>query len=208
MRPDMHHLLVERGHSGRAWSTGKGWSARCRFRHREDEDGDGWMPPRWRPDFSENLAPLRRYLAAQVGRPWDLVYAEIRRHVDAGSAVQYHILQHLYDRLAVHVSIAADGVLWYTGRWGRMLPITDRWGPDLYVCPRTGILHRVRRRQRPEPAKPVERLPGPEPDHDYRLLAGQWYEVWWVVDPPTGEHVIARKRQLGRRELRDLGLRP
>jgi hypothetical protein len=89
-----------------------------------------------------------------------------------------------------------------------MALVTERWGPDLYVCPRTGILRRVRRTERRVPAKPIDRLPGPEPDHDYRLLAGQWYEAWRAVHPSTGERGIARKRQLSRRELRDLGLRP
>jgi hypothetical protein len=56
--------------------------------------------------------------------------------------------------------------------------------------------------------------PGPttivpiEPGHDYRLLAGQWYEVWWGVDaavnPPAA--IIVRKRGISRREKRDLGL--
>lgn len=208
MRPDMHNLLVERGHSGRAWSHNKGWSARCRLRHATDEDGDGWLPIRRRPQFSENLAPLRRYLDAQVGRPWDLVYSEIRQRIDTGNAVQYHILQHLYDRLAVQVREDADGSLWHTGRWGRPTRLGVRWGPKLYVCPRSGILRRVRRSRRPPSSPPVDHLPGSGPDHDHRLIAGQWYEAWWGVDPATRVRIIVRKRQLSRRELRDLGLRP
>lgn len=208
MRPDMHNLLVERGHAGRAWSHGKGWSARCRLRHAADEDGDGWLPVRRHPWFSENLAPLRRYLDAQVGRPWDTVYSEIRQRIDTGNAVQYHILQHLYDRLAVAVRIADDGSLWHAGRWGRPQRLEARWGPDLYVCPRTGLLRRVRRRQRQELPPPVDHLPGSGPNHDHRLIAGQWYEAWWGTDPATGARIILRKRQLSRRELRDLGLRP
>ena len=211
MRPDMPQLLVERGHAHRAWSTSKGWRSRGRLRHAIAEDGDGWLPPRHRPSFSENLAPLRRYLRAQVDRPWNLVYAEIRSRIDTGNAVQYHILQHLYDHLAVTVTIAEDGSLWHADRWGRPSRLDARWGPELYVCPRTGLLRRSRRHRRhqaAEPAAPRDHLPGPEPDHDYRLLAGQWYEVWWGADPATGARQIVRKRQLGRRELRDLGLRP
>lgn len=208
MRSDMHNLLVERGHAGRSWGDGKGWAARCRLRHADDEDGDGWLPDRRRPSFSENLAPLRRYLDAQVGRPWDKIYSEIRQRIDTGSAVQFHILQHLYDNLAVSVREGSDGSLWYSGRWGRPQRLDARWGPDLYVCPRTGLLRRVRRRQRPVAHEPVERLPGSGPDHDRRLIAGLWFEVWWTTEPSTGARIIARKRQLNRRELRDLGLRP
>ena len=207
MRPDMHHLLVERGPSGRAWSTGKGWRARARFRHADPEDGDGWLPPRHHPNFSENLAPLRRYLAAQVGRPWDLVHAEIRARIDAGSSVQYHILQHLYDDLAVRVREDADGVLRYQGRWGREMRLDGRWGPSLYVCPRTGLVRRVRRRQTPAVVPQLDRLPGDADNHDHRLIAGQWYAVTWGRDPLSGNPVIVHKRQLNRRQLRDLGLR-
>ena len=100
MRPDMQHLLVERGHAGTGYTRHqpKGWSARCRFRTEDDDQRESFINPWRRPQFSENLAPLRRYLAAQVGRPWAKVYSEIRSHVDADSAVQYHILQHLLAR--------------------------------------------------------------------------------------------------------------
>ncbi len=207
MRPDMHHLLVERGHSGRAWSTGKGWRGRARFRHADPEDGDGWLPPRHRPQFSENLAPLRRYLAAQVGRPWGLVHSEICTRIDAGSAVQYHILQHLYDDLAVRVREDGSGVLWYVRRWGGEARLDARWGPSLYACPRSGLLRRVRRRRVPETVTPLDRLPGDAEDRDHRLLAGQWYAITWGRDPLAGEPLIVHKRQLNRRQLRDLGLR-
>jgi len=210
MRPDMHNLLVERGHAGRSWRghDDKGWHARCRLRDGHDDDGDGWLPPHRRPSFSENLAPLYRYLAAQVGRPWDKVYSEIRSRINASNAVQYHILQHLYDRLAVHVTEDAAGQLWYVGRWGRLAPMTERWGSRYYVCPRTGLLRQVPRlRKDPEPRKTADRLPGPTSDHDYRNLAGQWYEVWWGRDALTNKPIIDHKRQLNRCELRDLGIR-
>lgn len=211
MRCDMHHLLVERGHAGTGYTRfqPKGWKARCRLRYGDDEvELDSWVEPHRQPNFSENLAPLRRYLAAQVGRPWDKVYAEIRSRIDAGNAVQYHILQHLYDDLAVQVTEDADGRLWYSGRWGHPQRLGGRWGPDLYVCPRSGLLRKVRRRPIPKQYSPTaDHLPGSSSDHDFRLIAGQWYEAWWGRDPVTAKPVILRKRQLNRRELRDLGLR-
>ena len=212
MRPDMQHLLVERGHAGRSWSPKrpKGWRRQCRFRNAEDDQDESYLPaPHW-PSFSENLRPLRRYLDAQVGRPWDKVYAEIRRFVDADSAVQLHILQHLYDDLAVRVRRDDNGVLWYQERWGRPGRIDARRGPDLYVCPDTGLIRRVKRRRMPDvPPPPPDHLPGTGPDHEYRELAGQWYEVWWGTINQDGTMVraITRKRQLGYKELRTLGLR-
>ena len=95
MRPDMHHLLVERGHAGTGYTRHqpKGWEAQCRFRNEDDEQLESFREPVRHPWFSENLRPLYRFLDAQVGRPWDKVYSEIRAHVNADTAVQYHILR-------------------------------------------------------------------------------------------------------------------
>lgn len=212
MRSDMHHLLVERGHVHARWVNrmAKSWGSRCRFRNDEDEQRESLLPLKWRPVFSENLSPLYRFLEAQVGRPWDKVYAEVREHVDADSAVQYHILQHLYDRIAVSVWREDDGVLWFQSRWGRSRPLSESWGIRLYVCPDSGLIRRVkRRRDQVEPEKPPDHLAASGPDHEYRQLAGQWYEVWWSTINQDGTWVraIVQKRQLGYKELRKLGLR-
>ena len=212
MRPDMHHLLVERGHAGRSWSykRPKGWRTRCRFRNEDDDQRESVMPLRHWPSFSENLRPLYRYLDAQVGRPWDKVYSEIRAHVNADTAVQYHILQHLYDRLVVQVWRAADGTLWHQPQWGHSSPLSDSWRVGLYVCPDTGLIRRIkRRRDSPTVSKPADHLPATGPDHEYRDLAGQWYEIWWgsVNQNGTWVRAIVQKRQLGYKELRTLGLR-
>ncbi|HEX3132942.1 MAG TPA: hypothetical protein VHX44_05085 [Planctomycetota bacterium] len=216
MRPDMHHLLVERGHAGRSrrnrWTTKyvKGWASRCRFRNAEDEPAEALLPLSRGPAFSENLSPLRRYLEAQVGRPWDTVYAEIRAHVNADTAVQYHILQHFYDRFIVHTWADPEGRLWHM-TWSGPQPLDEprRW-PVIYVCPRTGLLRRTRKRVRTEgrPA-PADHLPGSDQDHEFRQLCGQWYEVWWgtIDQGGTAVRAIVRKRQLGYKELRNLGLR-
>jgi hypothetical protein len=214
MRSDMAKLLVERGHAGRRKHRApeKGWGARSRFRTSHPEDGDGWLPPRHQPHFSENLAPLRRYLISQVGRPWDRVHQEISARVDSGNAVQHHILQHLYDLIETRVTEEADGSLWGLGRYGMPQPLTRRWGPRLYVCPRTGLIRQLRPQR---PSLPVLHapavLPGPDPDREYRHMHGGWFLVTWGFSTDAGGNparVIIAKRQLGRRELRDLGLHP
>jgi hypothetical protein len=213
MRPDMHHLLVERGHAGTGYTRHqpKGWAARCRFRNDEDDQRESFIEPRRWPQFSENLAPLRRYLEAQVGRPWDKVYAEIRAHVNADTAVQYHILQHLYDRLMINVWEDGEGRLWYRSWFGRTERLDAAWRrPVLYVCPRSGLIRRTRQRTRQ--AAPVGRpdhLPATGDDHEYRELGGQWYEVRWTTTTQDGKPIrfISYKRQLGYKELRKLGLR-
>jgi len=64
-------------------------------------------------------------------------------------------------------------------------------------------------RSRARPAKPRERIAASGPDHQYRAIAGQWYEVWWGVVKRDGSQLraILRKRQLGYQQLRSLGMR-
>jgi len=54
-----------------------------------------------RKELNENLAPLRRYLEGQVGRPWDKAYAEIAARLRIDSTVQQHVRDHLRDFVAV-----------------------------------------------------------------------------------------------------------
>ena len=48
-----------------------------------------------RKQLNEILAPLRRYLESQVGRPWSKVYAEIAAGLRVDSTVQQHVRDHL-----------------------------------------------------------------------------------------------------------------
>lgn len=212
MRPDMKNLLVEGGHAFKEWPTKrpKGWMRGCRFRNAEDRNEECYLAPKFRPQFSENLPPLRRYLERQVGRPWDKVYSEIRAHVNANSAVQYHILQHLYDRLVIHVQEDNKGRLWAIGWSGRPVRLDVPWRhPILYVCPRSGLLKRTPRLQDKLPKADMDVVSGSSADHEYRRLGEQWYEVWWgsIFQDGTWVRAIVQKRQLGYKELRKLGLR-
>src|SRR4051812_29056576 len=97
MRHDMAKVIVERPRHG-----GGAKYPRAAFRsdsHRQMEDHPRrtsakrpWMEfGRGQKHLNENLAPLRRYLRSQVGRPWDKVYSEIRERINPDSAVQLHI---------------------------------------------------------------------------------------------------------------------
>ena len=48
-------------------------------------------------NLNENLAPLRRYLHAQVGRPWNKAFSGICAGIDRRNTVQQHIHQHVRD---------------------------------------------------------------------------------------------------------------
>jgi hypothetical protein len=85
--------------------------------------------------LNENLAPLRRYLLAQLGRPWDQVFSEICAGIDQLDSVH----QHIHDFIEVDVKV----------REGRLINVANRGGylgrgrglsQELYVDPRTGLI--------------------------------------------------------------------
>ena len=129
-----------------------------------------------RKQLNENLAPLRRYLEKQVGRPWDKVYSEIAAHLRADNAVQQHVRDHLRDFVAI---TPRRGIVhWATTRSGL-------WRQRLYVDPTSGLLCRTD--QLPEEKErrraklhllppPVERI-ALSRDRELRLINGHWFEV-------------------------------
>ena len=101
--------------------------------------------------LNEYLAPLRRYLARQVNRPWNKVYSEICAGVDKGDTVQAHVLTHIEDylyRVVKKVRPSAEtpcGLMYQRSGWsGRFQPM--RVG-DLYVDPDDGVIKKARRRK-------------------------------------------------------------
>lgn len=145
MRKDMSKVIVERprlGHSDGKLRPG-------RTRPLEDEDGEplrARAPARSRPvktkALNENLAPLRRYLAAQVGRPWNKVYSEISANLKPTSTVQQHVRDHIEDFVAVKTRMVAGKVRTARARFGGPdVAIEEDWRP-FFVHPRTGLLKR------------------------------------------------------------------
>jgi hypothetical protein len=197
MREDMARVIVERPRI-KAFKTRKG-------RVRDTED----MPCRegmkrghaWRGDtkeLNENLQPLRRYLASQVGRPWNKVYSEIAARLRVDSAVQQHVRDHLHDFVAV--TPQRDIHDWRSSIRGGL------WWQDFYVDPRTGLLCRTdrlpeekarRRARRNRPSPPVERVVL-SADRELRLVDGLWYEVLLA---PLPEAVYRTAREIVKRPL-------
>jgi hypothetical protein len=211
MRADMAKVIVERPRMPRPrYGHGSDYprgSLEGRFA-RELEDapsrealGRGYATKQ----LNENLQPLVRFLRTHVGRAWNDVRSEIAARVRLTSAVQKHVLDHLEDYVAPQVWFdAGGGPLWM--RWGRIEPLESR-GMRLrfYVCPTTGrlLLAPVTPRKRAaKPADPDVRVLGPL--HELRRIVGVWYDVELRPDPdnPRGPPLIAKKRQLGKRELR------
>jgi len=148
MRKDMSKVIVERPRRGlsRAKVAKPG-----RSRIVEDDDGEplragkgGRAPLRAKTRktkwLNENLNPLKRYLASNVGRPWDKVYSEISEHLKPTSTVQQHVRDHLQDFVAIKTRMKA-GVVMITPRYGGEKPLGEFWAP-YYVHPRTGLLRK------------------------------------------------------------------
>jgi hypothetical protein len=149
MRSDMAKILVERPRIGHS----KRYARRGRSCVIVDDDG---APLRARAEgrlqktktLNENLAPLKRYLAAQVGRPWDKVYSEIARRLKPTSTVQQHVRDHIEDFVAVRTRMV-DGVVHHQGKFGGLAPVANPWGhPAFFVHPKTGLLKRAPRAKR------------------------------------------------------------
>jgi hypothetical protein len=138
MRKDMDRILVGRPRRGGNCPKGTGHGKDSR--NLEDLPTRESMKYRWRKgdlkELNENLAPFYRFLDKQVGRPWNNVYSEIREQINANSAVQLHILQHLDQHVELHVVLDEDGKPWKENGYSFRSYQVD----GLYVCPKTGLL--------------------------------------------------------------------
>jgi hypothetical protein len=151
MRPDMAKVIVERPRIGSATrGKPKGYHRTLQRLEHEGLPSREGMKRRHQgqtKSLNEHLGPLRRYLDSQVGRPWNKVFSEICARINRDSAVQDHVRDHVADYVATHVILvdrvpcSADGE-----SYGRPLHQT-RWMP-WYVCPRSGLLKRVKARVR------------------------------------------------------------
>ena len=89
--------------------------------------------------FGENLAYLPRFLAANVGRKWNDIYAEICKNFDRRSTVNDHIFQHLFDYF-----VPAKEVVFVKNKPHRVdayqtYPIYASSYRGYYVDPRSGV---------------------------------------------------------------------
>lgn len=152
MRNDMFKVIVERPRHGVGYyrTLPNDYRAAKRFKLDDDFEVDdefcsSKLPMRSRrlgwdsKQLNENLNPLRRFLAKNVGRPWNDVYSEICSQLDTGSTVKQHVRQHLTDFVTVKTYIDVDGDLIALTRWGpREGPYRDLWvDSNGILCGRT-----------------------------------------------------------------------
>jgi hypothetical protein len=183
MREDMYKVIVERprrGKEGDAFAT----------RLRNDFDGStrlGMRAGYGYRSLNENLAPLRRYLHAQIGRPWNKVFSEICAVIDRRNTVQQHIHQHIRDFIAIDVDVREGRLVDLAARWG-LLRSDSGVSQELYVDPRTGLIrpnkryrswrHSVAQRRQREQVEIATRRRVVD-EHTFLLLLD---DVWFRVE--------------------------
>jgi hypothetical protein len=153
MRPDLHKVLTEQPRRG---SNSRNLKTRVHFRDDDESREDRYsLPNRGKmvtgnrelgphdesKDFTDKLGPLRRWLAAQVGRNWDRVYSEIKRAFPNTNKQNQHFIEtHLLHEVECHVTVEKL-------RKGRRVyviaPHSSRREPqfgELYVDPQTHVV--------------------------------------------------------------------
>jgi hypothetical protein len=204
MRSDMHKVIVERPRRHGGWRSLPRRSGRLDFKAvpLADDDVD-LLPSRVghrrcaalalsydRKSLNENLEPLRRFLAKQVGRPWNKIWSEISSKLRADNTVQQHVRDHVQDFVATRTHLK-DGEIVVLGRWGGPVPLSQLAWPELYVDPRTGLLRRRKTRRPPQRKRPTAREKELAPRlrivaHDKQLHLlddGNWWEVRLAQHP-------------------------
>lgn len=208
MRKDMAKVIVERPR------LGSGWDRKGRSRRLVDEDGaplrarDRDIVPE-RPQrtkrLNENLAPLRRFLESNVGRPWSKVHSELAQQIRPTSTVQKHVLDHVRDFVATDTAMK-DGEVVVSLRYGRKAePVKNSWA-YLYVHPKTGLLLK-NRNWRASPGKVKRSLPKQSrheigPFRQAHLLAdGAWWDVVLESNPMRTETIRVAGRGVSTRKV-------
>lgn len=214
MRADMGKVLVERprlGHDDPRVRKGYRRQAAKALAAGDGPTREGMKArtPRSKR-FNEHLGPLRRFLDANVNRPWDKVHAEIREHVDPGNMVQKHVLTHLYDYVVTQVE-EIDGEPYDARprRWGfqrgERPSLRASYSPQWYVCPRTGLLRKSKFKrwnytELTKPAPPPRRVRVSSTEVCLEL-DGRWEFVTLVPLPdpaPTRQRFdVVLKRHVG-----------
>ena len=137
----MHKVVVERPR----WNPGPGKNGRRA--NLPDEllpKFEGIKRPHSRrKGLTDLLGPLRRWLHAQLGRPWNDVYSEAAAVIKPDSVIRAHIKTHLLEFVERHTFLR-DGQVWcFSGWWSvEEMPVerAGRHRSSFYVHPQTGLL--------------------------------------------------------------------
>lgn len=149
----------------------------------------------WHKTLNENINPLRRYLQANVGRPWNDIYSEVRACIDPRSDAGWYALQHLKWIVETQVEVI-DGEVYPTR--GHYLY------RKFYIHPESGILCSTtpfKKKKRQIPIT-VVKING---DADYyEKVNGIWYHFLMEFPPQEYRVVSYEESTAAERILYDL----
>ncbi len=86
--------------------------------------------------LEDNLEPLIRFLESNKGRLWNDVYSDLIKQLDTRTATGLHVLQHLWDFVAINTKLEDDKLIHYNSSGGFSWFRSFRF----YVDPKTGKL--------------------------------------------------------------------
>lgn len=123
-----------------------------KYQHYEDEDGEGFefvakksakkSRGHGSKYFTDNFAPIRRFLEKNVGRPWDKVYSEMCKDADLRSLEGWHFRLHIDDLIDTNVEIDEKGFVYSRNGFYSRYPL---WKGRLYVHPESGLVCEVKK---------------------------------------------------------------
>ena len=170
--------------------------------------------------FTDVLGPIKSFLRRRCGQPWDDVWSEIKTTLGKSTwSIQHIVRDHI--NVAINTWRGVDDVVYTNSRYG--VKSIDSFYFHFYVEPETGLLRKVpgaekKFRYRTEPVTDV--IPIAE-GKEYRNVNGIWFYHEYVTASVREPHFLrgafighseritmkVHKRQLNKKELRDLGLR-
>lgn len=201
----MKDVIIDTGRYGGGWSRKGRQKDLEELPEKEGMKGKyGWNTK----SFGDRTQPLDGFLRKNVGRPWDKVWSEICQHNDSRSIRGYHLREHIWDYVQTWGEYNEQYNWRYRSGWG-------------YHIDQNGILRKNKNRR--EKWKPKM---DPDAccigDTEYKRVNGCWFEVWYerveynekqysyltrrVETVRYYDWVQTRQRQLGKKELKYLGL--
>jgi hypothetical protein len=223
MRPDMGRLIIEDGRHG-----GYGKAKPVFFPRREGEEFENYrahepMGRHWLRDgksLGDRLAPLRKYLEAQVGRPWNKVYSEICEANDRRTIRGYHLMTHLKHYVLIGNApserymyqdflVGPDGIL----KRNKRESYRSRWRKERKAAPVTviklddgwefrkieNIWYRVHIKME------AHTIPGHFKVRTYGVgTKYEWEYKTYIEAKTTFEPVMDKKFQCGKKELKQI----
>lgn len=223
MRKDMHKVLTERPRAGK-YSSGQQQYRKAiqatRFERRYYHDVEIDTSPKresmLRPhrtrysgkEFSDLISPLERYLISQVGQSWDKVWSEICKVLKGNGLQANHVKDHVRSYVG---GIPHSGKTYFGPEdWHR-----PRGSGALYVDEH-GILRRGPERSR-KWKRPKYHYRRESELVEYHPWKGCWFRVqigFWENPRRAFNgslekirvYVVESKRQLSKREVRELNL--